>query len=210
MGKKRPKIYQDGETFEYKGRTLRVRIESDDHVSAPWKEDDGHGVVLDWQRTLSEDEAKAQGLWLLNSERGSARYYDARASLALAIKDCWGLGKSMSAKRRAVKRDFDYLYGWCNDQWSYVGIVGETVDGKENESLWGIESNAHEHIAETVQELAATLHARLPEVGAAEYSLTPVQRSTIVTGLKTVAREGNSDLTDYEIQQLCNYLQAEA
>lgn len=155
--------YTDGDTFEHNGRTLRVRLQQD-YNREPWKEYDGHGVVLDWQTRLSEKEARARGYWELNSERSSVRYYDARASLARAIKDGWGPGKSVSAKRRAVRRDFEHLRGWCTDQWCYVIVSVETEDGEEFESNGGVESNDCQTIELLVNELAEELCKRLGTV----------------------------------------------
>lgn len=80
------KRYDDGDTFEHKGRTFKVFIRHDDDVDEPWKEEDGHGPVTDWTT-----ESKRPGWWLLNTDRSSSRYYDAQAAMAKAKKEGWGL-----------------------------------------------------------------------------------------------------------------------
>jgi hypothetical protein len=51
-----------------------------------------------------------------------------------------------------VRKDYEFLRGWCNDQWSYVGVTvtlmvededGELVESDDPEledSLWGVET----------------------------------------------------------------------
>ncbi len=76
---------------------------------------------------------------------------------------------SMSAKAyaaEAARRDFRFLSDWCNDRWSYVGVVVELVDDDdeptgESESVWGIESCSTEYLEETAHELAGELLANL-------------------------------------------------
>ncbi|WP_213303496.1 hypothetical protein [Paraburkholderia sacchari] len=67
----------------------------------------------------------------------------------------------------AVRRDFGYLRRWCNDDWHWVGVVvelldgdGEVVDdrvGNISDSLWGIESEADDTLREAAQGLAEEL-----------------------------------------------------
>ncbi|MBN3762368.1 hypothetical protein [Burkholderia sp. Ac-20365] len=69
----------------------------------------------------------------------------------------------------AVRRDFAYLRGWCNDDWQWVGVVvelldedGEVIDDV-NDSLWGIESGADDYLRETAQGMAEGLATGLHE-----------------------------------------------
>lgn len=83
--------YYDGDTIDGytlpDGWTLRVSIEHDDGMGAPWKEHDGHGEVSEWTRR-----DKRPGEWVLCTDRGSSRFYDAQESQRIAIRDRWGMG----------------------------------------------------------------------------------------------------------------------
>jgi hypothetical protein len=63
----------------------------------------------------------------------------------------------------AVRRDFEQLRRWCDDQWHWVGLVvelldadGDAVDGV-SDSLWGMESDADDCLRETAREMAGGL-----------------------------------------------------
>ncbi|WP_396329310.1 hypothetical protein [Burkholderia anthina] len=182
------------------GRVYRVRINVpyDEDMGAPWEEHDGHGPVSDW---TTRD--KRPGEWVLASERGSKRYYDAQEANRIAEQDGWGLTEAHKAellqrlaknrvvrrsvgkatvthrygglmqefhratetvtvpgrdpnkpltagevRAEAVRRDFEYLRRWANDQWHFVGVVvtllgdDEDLDGLVatdfHNALWGI------------------------------------------------------------------------
>lgn len=182
------------------GRVYRVRINVhfDEDMGAPWEEHDGHGTVSDW---TTRD--KRPGEWVLSSERGSKRYYDAEEANQIAEADGWGLqeeqkvellnrlakprivrravgkatvehrhGGLMQAFHRAtetvtipgrdpnkpltageiraeaVRRDFEYLRAWANDQWHFAGVIVTVLGDDEDEddqvptdfhhALWGI------------------------------------------------------------------------
>lgn len=66
----------------------------------------------------------------------------------------------------AAEQDFQRIRAWCNDQWSYVGVVVELLDDYgdatgETESLWGIESDANDYLEETAHELAGEILHRV-------------------------------------------------
>lgn len=211
------KRYDDGDTFEYKGRTFKVFIRPEDGADPPWQDEDGHGPVTDWTT-----ESKRPGWWLLATDRSSSRYYDAQAAMAKAKKEGWGLCDEAKAKlierlarprtlRRpkkgakpmlnqtgfirqtfsyanhqietvnvpgrdpnkpltegeilaeAVRLDYEWLRGWCNDQWHYVGVivvhVPNGVDEREVEvdysyALWRINSDDDDYIMDVAHELA--------------------------------------------------------
>lgn len=60
-------------------------------------------------------------------------------------------------RAEAVRRDFEYLRGWANDEWTWQGVQVRLVDGDDNElaeySLWGIDGNDDEYLFNTVEEL---------------------------------------------------------
>ena len=168
----------DGDTFEYKGRGYRVKFEYDDSHGAPWKECDGHGVVSEW---TTRD--KAPGERKLVSDRSSKRYYDIAETMKIAKRDGWGLGNDELAKlaqalgrmptkkeivSKAVDNDFEYLRAWCNDEWHYCGVIVTHEETQDSESLWGIEDNDYDCLAEVAHELADEIAYRLDETMARE------------------------------------------
>lgn len=169
---KRPRRLHDGDTFTVRGIDFRVTFPYDDCGDAPWENSDGHGPVSGWERR-----SKRPGEWVLNSDRGAHRYYDAAEAMRLAKQDGWGLRETHIAdlakrlnrtpqpgdiRAEAVRRDFEFLRGWCNDEWAYVGVVVEILDEEgeptgEDASLWGIESCADEYLVDVAYELAEPL-----------------------------------------------------
>lgn len=153
------------QVFTHRGVQFTRATERDDDGSPPWSRADGHGVVTEWIRP---DQAP-EGARELCREHGTARYYDWRASLEIARRDKWGLsdqdrrrlevkyGRELTAEevtRAAVEQDYQFLRGWCQDDWEYVGVA-VTVDGTGlRASLWGIESIAESYIEEVARELA--------------------------------------------------------
>jgi hypothetical protein len=62
----------------------------------------------------------------------------------------------------AAMQDYDRLRKWCNDQWSYVGVMVAPIDRygpdwRRAESLWGIESDSDDYHLETAIELASQM-----------------------------------------------------
>jgi hypothetical protein len=172
----------DGSTFEHKGREFTVTFPREDGQDAPWDWCDGHGPVSDW---TTRD--KLPGERVLHSDRSSKRYYDIAEATRIAKRDGWGLGKEEEAKlaqrlgRRptqkqiiaeAVERDFDYLRGWCSDDWTYVTVLVEHESG-ETESLGMIESSESAYLEETAHELADEICHRLDAEMAADIAASP-------------------------------------
>jgi hypothetical protein len=151
----------DGDQFTHRGLTFRVSIVADYFHSPPWEEYDGHGVVSDWTTRK-----KAPGERVLNTDRGSYRYYDVAASMVIALRDAWDAEPYHAAfptetKReqaaRAVEKDFQFLRGWCHDDWSYIGVEVTRLDTGQQQALWGIESNAYDYHGVVARELAEEL-----------------------------------------------------
>lgn len=145
----------DGETIERDGVIYTVSIEGDDDSGTPWDNECGHGPVSDWT-----DRDKLPGELVLHSDGGWYRYYDYAEACRIARSDGWGIsadpqrdGETTRAYRaRAAMADYDRLRQWCNDVWSYVGIIVTADDGR-SASLWGIESDAGEYLVEVANEL---------------------------------------------------------
>jgi hypothetical protein len=154
----------DGDSIEdtHDGFTVTATIHRDHDKGEPWKEFDGHGPVSDWT-----DRAKAPGERVLCQHRGSKSYYDFAAAQQLALKDGWGCkaGKRHGESRRAyaaraVETDFEYLKGWCDDDWHWVGVdvtvskAGIELTEEFDHALWGIESLSGEYCTEVAEEYA--------------------------------------------------------
>jgi hypothetical protein len=154
------------ETIELNGLTFQVEHVPDDTHGAPWEECDGHGIVSEW---TTRD--KKPGERVLCSDRGSKRYYDFEETVKLALKDAWGVKDAQGKTKRqiaaeAVERDFEFLRGWCNDEWYYVGVIVTLLDiegeaTRERESLWGVESCSTDYLDEVAKELAEEISGRI-------------------------------------------------
>ena len=166
-------------TFEAHGMAFYVTVERDEHMGAPWKESDGHGIVSDTKRHpfgMGTKPPKRGGERILFWENGAYQTYDIEATTKLAKKDGWGLTeaelKHLAVKlghkptrkeivREAVERDFRYCRSWCNDEWHWVVVTVEAVDFYVCDSIGGIESNDDDYIDEVARDLADTIHNRL-------------------------------------------------
>lgn len=128
------------------GISFRVDWESDHDAGPPWSACDGHGEVSEW---TSRD--KLPGELVLAEHRGSKRFYDYAAAVRTARADRWGHRECPANATRgqqaafAARKDFEYLKGWCDDDWHYCRVVvtmlvqGEDTDGWD--SCGGFESD---------------------------------------------------------------------
>lgn len=135
--------------------TFAVEYIDDQDAGAPWENSDGHGVVTDWQ--LRD---KRPGELILCTDHRAHRFYDYAASCRLALRDGWdaaphndGSETKRQQAAKAARADFEYLRGWCNDEWRYVGVVVTLLDdeGEKTEvsdSLWGVETFGDYHKTE--------------------------------------------------------------
>lgn len=177
------------ELIGYKGLTFRCELIDDDAASPPWEREDGHGPVSEW-RAHGDDSRGARKRpgerELCDDGRsfGKTRFYDMREAMQIAKRDGWGVDDATRAKlaaakhcepealskneivAAAVEQDFQRLRAWCHDSWRYVGVIvtlldteGEPTD--ERESLWGIESDCEDYLAETARELADEIARRM-------------------------------------------------
>lgn len=113
-----------------------------------------------------------------------------RVILELLPEDQWREPTRGEIRAEAVRRDYEFLRGWCTDQWHYIGVcvmcLGKEEDDPdervrldhfESKDLWGIEDNsddyieevAHEHIDEFLAEFAAEREAEEREAAEAMY-----------------------------------------
>jgi hypothetical protein len=166
----------DGEIFEYTDlfgdtRRYRLNLEDDADAPAPWDNEDGHGPVSGWERR-----SKRPGEMILNSDRGSHRFYDFQEAIKIARRDDWNScnvatkdATKGQLRTDAVYADFERLRAWCRDEWRYVGVIVTPLsDNPEQDdetptdyayAVWGIESDCSDYIKETALELAGE-HAR--------------------------------------------------
>lgn len=176
----------DGDLFERNGRTYRFKIERDDSLTAPWKEHDCHGIVSEHRRHpfgMGSKPPKAPGERILYWERGTYRTYDVAETMKIAKRDGWDLCDDDKVKlaeklgreptkgdivAEAVNRDFEYLRGWCTDDWCWVGVIVTEVNSGEERSLWGIESDCYDYHIEVANELADEINSQLDDEAAEE------------------------------------------
>lgn len=165
----------DGDTFEHRGYSFRVRFEHDDCLGEPWKEHDGHGVISDW---TTRD--KEPGERVLATDRNHRRYYDVRETMKIARRDSWGCSHSTlvngvfnsghatkgEAIACAVDEDFERMRGWCVDAWQWIYAVvtlldedGDDTDVRE--SLGGLESDDDTYLSVAARELADEIVSRI-------------------------------------------------
>ena len=124
------------------GLTAEIRVERADDMGPPWEEHEGHGEVSKW---TSRD--KRAGEWVLASDCGSHRYYDAAGAMKTARKYGWGISESdaaaLAAKlgrtptkgeicAAAVLADFEHLRDWCENRWEWLWYSVEVTDAHGN------------------------------------------------------------------------------
>jgi hypothetical protein len=155
------------------GYSVRVLVEYDQCMGAPWEEHDGHGPVSDWRNIDSQ----APGERVLSRDGYSVRFYDFAEAVKIAKRDGWGFngqyefapGKKpkltpearamtpLARAKKAAEEDFENLRAWCNDEWHWITVGvevsrnGATVD---KDYCGGIEDYTdywREHAAESAQ-----------------------------------------------------------
>ena len=149
------KTLYNGDTFTQNGETFRVNFERDYDAGYPWDNCDGHGNVRksNCAHTESRSDKKPGERPLNNPGRNEYQfYYDWADACKQAKKDGWNTEPYDASNRveRAVKADFNFLSGFLNDDWNYVGVIVSRLDFNgeeigETESLWVVESNKDYH-----------------------------------------------------------------
>lgn len=126
------------DTIEIDGLTFRVTLEADQDAGEPWNNVDTLGSVSIWT-----SRPKASGERVLNSDRrGHKRFYDYAAAVRNARRE--GLTEPQAVE--AADREFDWLRAWCDDRWSYVGVIVTLLDVEGNatdisDAIWGVEDD---------------------------------------------------------------------
>lgn len=150
----------DTYTLEHKGRRFTVRHYLDEGHEPPWESSEGHGPIReDYQRGKRPGErvlapTGSRDVWYL---------YDWAEAVRIAKRDGWdappyGEGTKGQRAARAVAADFEFIRGWLNDDWHYIGIEVTLLGAGDEEtghiaSLWGVES-CGDFPAECARELA--------------------------------------------------------
>ena len=154
-------------TFDHNGATYAAKIVADEDHGAPWVEECGHGPVSDWT-----SRNKLPGEFVLADDGRHKRFYDFQEACKIARRDGWDIppyktGSSRERATRAAMADYNRLRGWCDGDWRYVGVMVAPVcpccgDVQEDTavSLWGIESDASDYLAEVALDLTAEVQAQ--------------------------------------------------
>lgn len=140
---------------------FRTTIEDDYDMYPPWKEEDSHGPVSAWVHRT-----KRPGERLLHQSQGDQLYYDFAEAVRIARRARWDsppykTGTKREQAVRAVQADFEWLKAWCDNSWSYVGVIVTDIETDESESLWGIPSDNIAYIKEVEIELTTQLAERI-------------------------------------------------
>lgn len=124
----------------------------DQDADAPWASSEGHGPVrksTQTHRRYGQGDKKPGERPLNRPDRNEYQfYYDWKEACRLSRKDVWNTEPYDAPNRvqRAVQADFDFLRGYLNDAWCYVGIV-VSKGGDEVDACWGFETNQEYHRA---------------------------------------------------------------
>ena len=158
-------------TIEVSGLAFKVEYERDDSMLAPWKEEDGHGPVSDWERR-----DKKPGELVLCEDGRSKRFYDFAEACRIARRDGWdtkpyntGNETPRQQAAKAARADFERMRAWCNAEWDYVGVIVKLLDDDgeetgEEDSIWGIESDDDKYLGEAARELAKYIAENIRKV----------------------------------------------
>lgn len=165
----------DRHTRTWCGLTYRINIDHDEFASAPWVDSYGHGPVSEW---TGRD--KRPGELVLCKDRYLRRYYDYAEACRIALRDRWGAPgcpENATARQRAAhaaRADYEYLRGWCNNEWYYVHVYVALMRGEDivvDEGCGGVSSDDDESIEEFIME------AMRETARATERALLPVPTS---------------------------------
>lgn len=172
----------NSEIVEFDGCRVRIEYYYDHDADPPWDMSDGHGPVRRAKRLHNEhgSDKRPGERPLSQPDRNEAQYYyDWAAAIKLAKRDGWNAEPFDAPNRveRAVQSDFDFLSGWVNNDWCYVGVVCTVVDEDGDEvrcpnephtdSCWGFETYKDYHLTagrELADELAKAYLGRVLEM----------------------------------------------
>jgi hypothetical protein len=153
----------DTQIIEHAGQTVLIEYFRDSDTEPPWERCEGHGnvtrVTSDWY-TGQVKKKPEQVVLHKGGYRSYSYLYDFADAMQTAKRDGWNAepyspeGDTPGKKAlRAVTADIEYLRAWCNDEWSYVGIVCTLLDSEGDktdisDSCWGFETYKDYHETE--------------------------------------------------------------
>lgn len=138
----------------------------DEDSNAPWENSDCHGPVRKSGTRHSQyqsSDKKPGERPLNNPDRNEYQfYYDWQSATQSARADGWNAEPYDAPNRvqRAVQADFEYLRAWVQNEWLYVGIVITDPEGKEVDSLWGVEIWKDYHKTQASEMVQSAIAAR--------------------------------------------------
>lgn len=159
----------DGDIFERNGRRYKVAFPHDDSGDTPWDRQ-SFGVVSDYKHHAfgqGTKPPKKPGEMILYWDRGTYRTFD----FAETCRQYRNEGCTRKEAAESAMADFKLFKGWCEDRWTYVGVVVTLLDDDDEKtdksaSLWGIESDADDYLETTAYELADdAAHWEVEELG---------------------------------------------
>jgi hypothetical protein len=136
-----------------------VSLVPEEEYRAPWDDDCIFDGVVSaaprrsgWPRTCG-DKRPYQRIFYVG--RGNDAYlFDVQQYIKVARSH----GCTGKQAHEQCLASFERLRQWGNDAWSYVGVIVARVDSEgeelESDSLWGIESDCDDYIAEVARDMA--------------------------------------------------------
>ena len=160
-------MHPGNKTIEYRGVNVKITIEYDHGAEPPWVNNDGHGDT----RWIRPNQDKTPGEVIIYKNRDGKLVYDFQSAMKTAKAEGWGeVREGETAGQRAervVRADMEYLRGWANEDWYYLGYTIETdIPGMEDmgDSLWGIESTAiDDYLKEAVEHVKERIDKEIAE-----------------------------------------------
>jgi hypothetical protein len=177
----------DSITIEKCGYSFDVIMEQDCHMSPPWLDFDGHGVIVD--KGLFNHKKPSE------LKLGSYHFYDFRLSMQKALTESWSIPEDLKLQlefkkganltkreiaHHAVMQDYKYLSDWCDDRWTFAGI--RVKCGENEKSLWGVE---YKYFVDIEQQsyLMSTIHDVIDEL---VYTVTKEQQEVEFWNMRDV------------------------
>lgn len=174
------------EHITHNGIEVRVRYFYDHDKGAPWKECDGHGDVREVTSTWGRPD-KRPGEVVMCSSRGTYWLYDYQGAVKKAKAEGWGCKNQTDAMTKnevaaeAANEDMEFLQGWLNGDWHYVGVVCTVLDENgakiDEDAGWGFESldDYHETVGREMAEELADREAKAREATALAAAVEAVE-----------------------------------
>lgn len=139
------------------GVLFRSGYRAEDYDPEEYADTMGFDPAIDADATaLMEQAARMQMAKLLYAKQGrhdKNLYLDVWETLKIARKDGWG--GTDHTPEEAVERMYQWMRGWYNDDWHYIGIEVTNKSNGQRASLWGVESEDTNYHEEVIADLIA-------------------------------------------------------